>query len=214
SVLLVIAHPDDECMFFAPTILGLKGAQVSVLCLSNGNKDGLGSRRQKELVESCRVLGVHSSSVTCLNLPELQDGSERWWKAPVISDVLMSHLKNRKVDVIVTFDIGGVSGHPNHRATYEGIRYFKNLPASTQPNPPKCFALKTVPTLRKYTSIGDILITLFLYRLRGMQASGAVFMATPIQVLKARSAMKKHQSQMVWFRRLYVVFSRYMVVNE
>lgn len=26
-------------------------------------------------------------------------------------------------------------------------------------------------------------------------------------------AMKKHNSQMVWFRYLYVMFSRYMVIN-
>lgn len=26
-------------------------------------------------------------------------------------------------------------------------------------------------------------------------------------------AMRRHHSQMVWFRRLYVLFSRYMVIN-
>lgn len=38
-VLLVIAHPDDECMFFGPLIYSLTqrdGCQVYVLCLSNG----------------------------------------------------------------------------------------------------------------------------------------------------------------------------------
>lgn len=36
--LLVTAHPDDECMFFAPTILKLVESQASVylLCLSTG----------------------------------------------------------------------------------------------------------------------------------------------------------------------------------
>lgn len=38
-ILLVIAHPDDECMFFAPTILNLlkEGYTVYLLCLSAGN---------------------------------------------------------------------------------------------------------------------------------------------------------------------------------
>jgi N-acetylglucosaminylphosphatidylinositol deacetylase len=38
SVLLVIAHPDDESMFFAPSLLSLvhSSARVFVLCLSNG----------------------------------------------------------------------------------------------------------------------------------------------------------------------------------
>lgn len=40
-VLLVIAHPDDECMFFGPLIYSLTqrdGCQVYVLCLSNGEQ--------------------------------------------------------------------------------------------------------------------------------------------------------------------------------
>lgn len=38
-VLIVTAHPDDECMFFGPTILSLIGrkqCQIYLLCLSNG----------------------------------------------------------------------------------------------------------------------------------------------------------------------------------
>lgn len=37
-VLLVTAHPDDECMFFGPTILNLRSRNVPVtlLCLSTG----------------------------------------------------------------------------------------------------------------------------------------------------------------------------------
>ena len=37
-VLLVTAHPDDECMFFGPTIAHLirEGHEVFILCLSTG----------------------------------------------------------------------------------------------------------------------------------------------------------------------------------
>ena len=37
-VLLVTAHPDDECMFFTPTVRALvsEGVPVHVLCLSTG----------------------------------------------------------------------------------------------------------------------------------------------------------------------------------
>lgn len=39
--LLVIAHPDDEAMFFSPTILALlaKSCRVFVLCLSTVESD-------------------------------------------------------------------------------------------------------------------------------------------------------------------------------
>lgn len=33
---LVVAHPDDECMFFAPTALSLRGRNLHVLCVSSG----------------------------------------------------------------------------------------------------------------------------------------------------------------------------------
>ena len=39
GILLVTAHPDDECMFFAPTILMLQqliDAEIHLLCLSSG----------------------------------------------------------------------------------------------------------------------------------------------------------------------------------
>ena len=39
-ILLLIAHPDDEAMFFAPTVLALTrpelGNHVRILCLSSG----------------------------------------------------------------------------------------------------------------------------------------------------------------------------------
>lgn len=39
-ICLLIAHPDDEAMFFAPTLLGLTrpetGNHVKILCLSSG----------------------------------------------------------------------------------------------------------------------------------------------------------------------------------
>lgn len=36
--LLIVAHPDDECMFFGPSLAQLQssGWQLSVLCLSTG----------------------------------------------------------------------------------------------------------------------------------------------------------------------------------
>ena len=37
---------------------------------------------------------------------------------------------------------------------------------------------------------------------------------SPWQYLKTRSAFKQHKSQVVWFRRLYMFFSRYMWFNE
>lgn len=61
-VCLLIAHPDDEAMFFAPTVLALTrpelGNHVKILCLSSGDAAGLGETRKRELVESGVRLGL------------------------------------------------------------------------------------------------------------------------------------------------------------
>jgi len=54
-VLFVTAHPDDECMFFAPTILFLTRSgqyDVFLLCLSSGD---CYQRMAVALTESCSV---------------------------------------------------------------------------------------------------------------------------------------------------------------
>lgn len=52
NVLLITAHPDDECMFFSPTLLSLQQQQavrVHLLCLSEG------THTQDEYITSWRV---------------------------------------------------------------------------------------------------------------------------------------------------------------
>lgn len=65
-ICLLIAHPDDEAMFFAPTVLALTrpetGNHVKILCLSTGDADGLGETRKKELVKSGLLLGLRDES--------------------------------------------------------------------------------------------------------------------------------------------------------
>lgn len=45
NILLVTAHPDDECMFFGPVLCNLTSKslknQVHVLCLSKGNETNI-----------------------------------------------------------------------------------------------------------------------------------------------------------------------------
>jgi N-acetylglucosaminylphosphatidylinositol deacetylase len=73
NILLVIAHPDDEVMFFGPTLIGITNSSennVRVLCLSNGstsistgllivgNAEGLGHVREQELIKSVSYFGI------------------------------------------------------------------------------------------------------------------------------------------------------------
>lgn len=67
-VLLVIAHPDDECLFFGPTILKLtKSAHCDfhLLCLSSGNHYKKGAQRKLELKVILSYLKFDTYTDTC-----------------------------------------------------------------------------------------------------------------------------------------------------
>ncbi len=75
-LLLVIAHPDDETMFFLPLLysrLLRKGNKILsstyVLCLSNGGYYGLGDLRTSEMFECCQ----HSYSIPRRNVRIVND---------------------------------------------------------------------------------------------------------------------------------------------
>lgn len=90
-VCLLIAHPDDEAMFFAPTVLALTrpdtGNHVKILCLSSGNADGLGEIRKKELVQSALTLGLRNESdVLVLESPYAPPSSP----LPALSSLLLT----------------------------------------------------------------------------------------------------------------------------
>ncbi|KAK0442750.1 LmbE-like protein [Desarmillaria tabescens] len=226
SLLFLTAHPDDECMFFTPTIISLlPHAQVHVLSLSTGNADGLGDIRRAELIESLDVLGVKEGNRHVVDHPALQDNITASWDTNIISDILGVYVSDLEITTILTFDRAGVSGHPNHRSLPEGVKHFIETTASQ--SPPKFFALISVPTSTKYVGIlapllakFDLSSTKLLHGIAGfLGAPGRtdtmpIFVAGVKEYLTAHRAMRAHKSQLVWFRWLYVLFSRYMWVNE
>jgi len=112
SVLLVIAHPDDEAMFFVPFLhtCATLQCQISILCLSEGNYYGLGKIRRKEMFQSALKLGVSIEDVIVLDDNALQDGPNNHWSPECICEHVMRAVDIFKVDVLVTFDSYGISG--------------------------------------------------------------------------------------------------------
>ncbi|XP_065753827.1 N-acetylglucosaminyl-phosphatidylinositol de-N-acetylase [Phocoena phocoena] len=205
--LLVTAHPDDEAMFFAPTVLGLVRLrhQVSLLCFSAGNYYNQGETRKKELLQSCDVLGIPPSNVMIIDNRDFPDDPGVWWDTERVADILLRHVEASHINLVVTFDAGGVSGHSNHVALYAAARTLH-----AQGKLPKgclVLTLQSVNLLRKYLSLLDLPCSLLCAR-------DALFVLSRREAAQAQRAMSCHRSQLLWFRHLYVLFSRYMRINS
>ncbi|EJT81184.1 N-acetylglucosaminyl-phosphatidylinositol de-N-acetylase [Gaeumannomyces tritici R3-111a-1] len=169
-ICLLIAHPDDEAMFFSPTVLALTrpetGNHVKIMCLSSGNADGLGETRKKELVKSGMLLGLRNEEdVTVIESESFPDSMTTTWDPTAISDLLTSAFapdagRAPDIDILVTFDSQGVSSHPNHISLYHGARAFVSSLRRGGSGTLALYSLTSVSFLRKYTSILDAVATL------------------------------------------------------
>jgi N-acetylglucosaminylphosphatidylinositol deacetylase len=203
SLLLVIAHPDDEAMFFGPSLLVLaRDYRLHVLCLSPGGVGAVATARTRELRASCAVLGVAADCVRVVDLPSLRDGLDTDWPADVIAAQVLDQATACRADRLLTFDAHGVSGHRNHRAAHAGV--LAALRSSRAPRQMQAFELESVPLARKYAGPLD-------WPLSGL--SPHVAFVSIAGFWQLQRALSCHRSQLVWFRQLYRVFSRYMFVN-
>ncbi|KAL8613196.1 hypothetical protein ACOMHN_043005 [Nucella lapillus] len=211
-VLLITAHPDDECMFFSPFILsttrhgpGYQPAAVHVLCLTNGNYYGQGKVREKEIIKSCEILGIPADHVSVINNSRLPDDPKAVWDTSTLESQLFAAVNRVQPQHIVTFDNCGVSGHGNHitvskaiRSIFQGGNSFKGVES--------VYYLESISLWRKYLGILDLPFT-YLY-------SSHICLLSPANILRGQRAMLAHWSQLEWFRGLYIMLSRYMIVNS
>ena len=145
--------------FFVPSIVNLrKENKLYLLCLSNGDADGLGRSREKELEKSCAFLGF-AEAPTIIDDPDLQDGMDKIWGADLVAEQITRYLtakmklgKDNEIDIIVSFDEHGISYHPNHIAVNAGVCKV----ISDHQFQLELFTLKTVALFRKYISYIDI----------------------------------------------------------
>ncbi|KAL1970285.1 hypothetical protein VTN77DRAFT_5445 [Rasamsonia byssochlamydoides] len=181
NVLLITAHPDDECLFFSPSILHAWGnphVNRAILVLSSGNYDGLGEERKAEAKASCATLGIAPDRCVVLNHPDLQDNPKKWWDEDVVKDVLQKHVRMWNIDLIITFDQYGISGHVNHRSVSNGVRKY----SIENNHQPPAYAVQTKFLLRKYSSLADLIPTSFPFSLRILEA---LFLPPPEGYYKA-----------------------------
>ncbi|KAL6579195.1 hypothetical protein OROMI_009411 [Orobanche minor] len=225
NVMLVIAHPDDE--FFAPVIRHLisMGHNMHILCISTGfgstqtswnfkilvatvgNADGMGNIRKEELYMASTILKIPTQQVNILDHPDLQDGFGKAWDWNILARIIDNETRAYSIDLIITFDDYGVSGHCNHRDLHQGVRKLlydesgRNLEA---------WELVSTNLIRKYVGPVDIWFSILLARCQGNGRSHCFVSFDP---RTSYAAMAQHYSQWVWFRKLFVAFSSYTYVN-
>jgi len=192
KIMVATAHPDDESMFFVPFIANFAlNNEVHLLCLSKGDSEGLGKVREKELATAGSLLKLKSSKV--IDDPSLADGMQEDWSPQIVSKYLAEEIANKNIDAIVTFDSYGVSGHPNHIAVSQASDSLRGV---------EVYQLKSTSLPRKYIGILDLVFSL---------REKVVFLN--LNLFLNWKAMASHYSQFVWYRRLFVVFSRYTFIN-
>lgn len=220
NLLLVTAHPDDELMFFGPTLFdelraryrAKSSSSVHILCLSNGNFYGDGNVRVAELNDACQFLlrCIYGSDkqpedalkVTVIEDTHLPDSPTLDWQPEHIYGHVSDYIAKHNISKVVTFDGYGVSGHTNHIAIDRALQH---LEPSVE-----LWQLESVSLLRKYLSMFDMVFVLVEACLRRNWHVNIVSMFNFFFLVQA---LRQHQSQMLWFRYLYSSTSRYMFIN-
>ncbi|KAI3681136.1 hypothetical protein L6452_35920 [Arctium lappa] len=209
NVLLVIAHPDDESMFFSPTInqMTSRGYNMHILCMSTGNADGIGDVRKEELYKASAILKVPPQQVTVLDHPDFQDGFGKVWNSTILSNIVEKKVLDHAIDMIITFDNYGVSGHCNHRDVHRGVQRFM---LDTSQREIEAWELVSTNIVRKYSGPIDIWLSFWSAQ---RSLNGQMHCLLNEHPFRSYVAMSQHLSQWVWFRKLFVSFSSYSYVN-
>jgi hypothetical protein len=113
--LICVAHPDDETIFFGGLILRHRVHPWRVVCVTNGNADGLGGQRKLDLIKACERLHVHD--VIQFSFPDIYENR--------LDTELLAHKLNDLPSPQEIFTHGplGEYGHPHH----QDVCYATNL---------------------------------------------------------------------------------------
>jgi len=99
-ICLLIAHPDDEAMFFAPTVLALTnpdlGNHVKILCLSSGESSSSGNERFQRVSRDRGLIGF------CWNVGNA-DGLGETRKRELVESAMLLGLRS-PADVFIIDD--------------------------------------------------------------------------------------------------------------
>jgi N-acetylglucosamine malate deacetylase 2 len=120
SALAVVAHPDNEFgLGGVLAALHAMGTKVAVVCFTHGEASTLGAElldgddlhavRTAELAQASRALGLED-----VELYDYPDGQLCAVPVDELADQVEAAALRHNSDLLVVFDEGGVTGHPDH----------------------------------------------------------------------------------------------------
>jgi LmbE family N-acetylglucosaminyl deacetylase len=121
AALAVCAHPDDETFGLGAVLAALvdAGTTVEALCFTRGEASTLGApgdpatladTRAAELVDAARVLRLRGHELFAY-----PDGHLADLPVAALATHVVAAARRQDSDLLVVFDEGGVTGHPDHR---------------------------------------------------------------------------------------------------
>ena len=115
-------------MFFSPLLSFLARRHYSdrthILSLSNG---GSAERAQELKAAASRVYGIRKERVRVIDdLEPLADGINTEWASESIMEHVAAYVAEKRIELLFSFDAGGVSRHPNHCAIYRALQGVKD----------------------------------------------------------------------------------------
>lgn len=122
SLLVVLAHPDDESFPMGGTLAkyGAQGARVELICATRGEAGIPGLSpvetaqiREHELRAAARVLGLRK-----VRLLGYEDGKLADANPDYVVRQLAALMWELRPQVVITFGPDGISGHPDHLAIH------------------------------------------------------------------------------------------------
>jgi LmbE family N-acetylglucosaminyl deacetylase len=159
KVLYIYPHPDDES--FGPVTVMYKqrreGHEVYLLTLTRGGAtkqryqydysiEQMGKVRYNEMQEVKRVLGL--TDMTVLDLP---DSGLKDMNPIEIENVIKDHITKIKPDVVVSYNVDGVSGFQDHLVTHAVV---KRVYCELKRHNPDYLKRLALYTLREVNDIG------------------------------------------------------------
>lgn len=125
KILIIFPHADDEVLSMGGFLKSIsdEGSEISWLLLTKGGKgnpsgtldENLKDIRVKEAQASAKTLGI--ANLTQLDFP---DGEVEKHKSE-IKDIIDREINKVNPDLVLTFDLAGLYGHPDHVATSEFV---------------------------------------------------------------------------------------------